>query len=81
RALYAPPGAEPSYGALAADVRLVGAELLAGVSRGTRLRALFLPRSAARVRWAASARWSALTEKVSAASSRAQARLPLRGRG
>ncbi|MBT2448475.1 transglutaminase domain-containing protein [Streptomyces sp. ISL-43] len=81
RALYAPPGAEPAYGAAGPDVLLARAGLLAGVSRTTRLRALFLPRSGARVRWAASSRWAALTELVSAAVSRARTRIPLRGRG
>lgn len=81
RALYAPPGAESSYGELARDVLLARRGLLAGVSRWARLRALLLPRSAARVGWAASARWSALTERFAVAVSRARARIPLRGRG
>lgn len=81
RELYAPPGAESPYGELAQDVLLARAGLLAGVSRAVRLRALFLPRSAARVRWAASARWSALTDRFADAASRARARIPLRGRG
>ncbi|MFJ7265851.1 transglutaminaseTgpA domain-containing protein [Streptomyces sp. NPDC099050] len=83
RELYAPPGAEPPYGELAADVLLARAGLLAGVSRRSRLRARFLPRSAARVRWAASARWSELTGRFADATSRvrARARIPLRGRG
>ncbi|MET9857402.1 DUF3488 and transglutaminase-like domain-containing protein [Streptomyces sp. NPDC006450] len=81
RALYAPPGAEPSYGGLAQDVLLARAGLLAGVSRPARLRALFFPRSAARVRWAASARWSDLADRVAGAASRARARIPLGGRG
>ncbi|MFZ3497034.1 transglutaminaseTgpA domain-containing protein [Streptomyces sp. 5.8] len=81
RALYAPPGAEPPYGELGRDVGLARAGLLAGVSRPARLRALFLPRSAVRVRWAASARWSALTDRAASATSRLRTRLPLRGRG
>ncbi|MEU6894497.1 DUF3488 and transglutaminase-like domain-containing protein [Streptomyces sp. NPDC046557] len=79
RALYAPPGAESPYEGPAGDVLVARAGLLAAVSRGTRLRALLLPRSAARVGWALSARWSAF---VSALSARVAAiRLPLRGRG
>ncbi|MFE4638652.1 transglutaminaseTgpA domain-containing protein [Streptomyces sp. NPDC056773] len=81
RELYAPPGAEPSYGELTQDVLLARAGLLAGVSRRSRLRALFLPRSAARVGWAASSRWSALTARLTDAASRARARIPLRSRG
>ncbi|MCP3756481.1 DUF3488 and transglutaminase-like domain-containing protein [Streptomyces sp. TBY4] len=81
RELYAPPGAEPSYGELAQDVLLARAGLLSGVSRGARLRALLFPRSAARVAWAASARWSALTDRVAAATARLRTRIPLRGRG
>ncbi|KPI05083.1 transglutaminase domain-containing protein [Actinobacteria bacterium OV450] len=88
RALYAPPGAEAPYEGLAADVLLVHAALLGSVSRRSRLRALFLPRSAVRLRWAAAARWSALTAraaaplaKAGAALARTRARLPLRSRG
>ncbi|MFE2284945.1 transglutaminaseTgpA domain-containing protein [Streptomyces sp. NPDC059443] len=81
RALYAPPGAEPSYEGLAGDVLLARTALLAGVSRATRLRALFLPRSSARLRWAAAARRAALASRVSAALSRVRVRIPLRGRG
>lgn len=81
RELYAPPGAEPSYGELTQDVLLARAGLLAGVSRRSRLRALFLPRSAARVGWAASSRWSALTARLTDAASRARAHIPLRSRG
>ncbi|MCJ0868228.1 DUF3488 and transglutaminase-like domain-containing protein [Streptomyces sp. AP-93] len=81
RALYAPPGSEPSYGDLAQDVGLARAGLLAGVSRWSRLRALFLPRSAARVRWAVSARWAALTDRAASATARLRTRLPLRSRG
>ncbi|MGW6709741.1 transglutaminase TgpA family protein [Streptomyces sp. NPDC054956] len=80
-ALYAPPGTEPSYGAAGTDVLLARAGLLAGVSRTTRLRALFLPRSGARVRWAASSRWSTLTAAAATTLSRARTRIPLRGRG
>ncbi|WP_327252317.1 transglutaminase family protein [Streptomyces sp. NBC_01244] len=81
RELYAPPGAEPSYGELARDVLAARAGLLAGVSRRSRLRALFLPRSAARVGWAASARWAALTDRAASAAARMRTQIPLRGRG
>lgn len=81
RALYAPPGSEAPYGELAQDVLSARAGLLAGVSRRARLRALLLPRSAARVGWAASARWSALAERAASATTRLRTSLPLRGRG
>lgn len=81
RALYAPPGAEPSYEGLASDVLLARTALLAGVSRATRLRALFLPRSSARLRWAATARRAAVAARVSAALARMRTRIPARGRG
>ncbi|MCX5407812.1 DUF3488 and transglutaminase-like domain-containing protein [Streptomyces sp. NBC_00335] len=81
RELYAPPGAEPPYGELAKDVGLARSGLLAVLSRTARLRALFLPRSAARVRWAASARWAALTDRAASAAARLRTRIPLRGRG
>ncbi|TDU78663.1 transglutaminaseTgpA domain-containing protein [Streptomyces sp. KS 21] len=84
RALYAPPGAEVSYETLAADVLLARAALLGSVSRGSRLRALLLPRSAVRLRWSASARWSAFTARTAPLLARAStlfSRLPLRGRG
>ncbi|MEU7133868.1 DUF3488 and transglutaminase-like domain-containing protein [Streptomyces sp. NPDC046261] len=54
--LYAPsprPAAEP-----AADVEAVRAGLRASANRRTRLRALLAPRSAARLAWGASHRWS-----------------------
>ncbi|GGW67487.1 transglutaminase [Streptomyces lucensis JCM 4490] len=63
--LYA-PRPSPAAGA-AADVRRVIAALRGTASARTRLRALFLPRSAVRVLWAVSARWSALTRRVAAA--------------
>ncbi|WP_327283010.1 transglutaminase family protein [Streptomyces sp. NBC_01205] len=88
RALYAPPGAEVSYETLAADVLLVRGALLGSLSRGSRLRALLLPRSAVRLRWAAAARWAALTARAAAPLAKAagvltrtRARLPLRNRG
>ncbi|WP_284579690.1 transglutaminaseTgpA domain-containing protein [Streptomyces sp. 2P-4] len=85
RALYAPPGApeaEPRAEA-AQDVSAVRAALLAGAGRRGRLRALLLPRSAARVRWAVQARRDAAAAWAGrrAAALRARVRLPLRGRG
>ncbi|PKW07262.1 protein of unknown function [Streptomyces sp. 1222.5] len=70
--LYA-PRPSPTAG-LAQDVRRVVGALAGNVSTGTRLRALFLPRSAARVLWAVSARWSAL--RARAASVRPPLRRP-----
>ncbi|MEU9985682.1 DUF3488 and transglutaminase-like domain-containing protein [Streptomyces sp. NPDC048045] len=52
---------------LAEDVRRVIAALHDTVSGRTRLRARFAPRSAARVLWAVSARWAALTSRAAAA--------------
>lgn len=46
---------------LAADVLRVREALRARASRGLRLRALLLPRSAVRVKWAAAERWAAVT--------------------
>ncbi|MGW3012217.1 transglutaminase family protein [Streptomyces sp. NPDC001219] len=57
--LYAPQP-RPVSG-LAPDVEQVRAGLMAGAGRGLRLRAQLAPRSAARLRWAWSARWAALT--------------------
>jgi hypothetical protein len=56
--LYA-PHPQPVSG-LALDVAQVRSGLRAGASRGLRLRAQLAPRSAVRLRWAWSARWSAL---------------------
>ncbi|MFG2980387.1 transglutaminaseTgpA domain-containing protein [Streptomyces sp. NPDC048258] len=81
RALYAPPGTEVSYPGLADDVLLARAGLLAGVGRRARLRALFLPRSAARLSWALTRRWSTLTSSLSTRLHALRLRLPLRGRG
>ncbi|WP_326591363.1 transglutaminase family protein [Streptomyces sp. NBC_01294] len=81
RALYAPQGAEVSYAGLADDVLLARAGLLAAVGRPARLRALLLPRSAARLAWAAAARWSALASTVSTRLTTLRLRLPLRNRG
>ncbi|MFF0897208.1 DUF3488 and DUF4129 domain-containing transglutaminase family protein [Streptomyces sp. NPDC003278] len=63
--LYA-PRPRPVAG-LAEDVRRVVAALNGGVRRRTRLRARFAPRSAVRVLWAASDRWTALRERLVAA--------------
>ncbi|MDX3450394.1 DUF3488 and transglutaminase-like domain-containing protein [Streptomyces sp. ME02-8801-2C] len=63
--LYAPTP-RPTVG-LAEDVRRATDALRASVGRGTRLRAMFVPRSTVRVVWALSARWSALGERVVAA--------------
>ncbi|MBD0842695.1 DUF3488 and DUF4129 domain-containing transglutaminase family protein [Streptomyces sp. TRM68416] len=62
--LYA-PRPRPTAG-LAEDVRRVAAALQGTVSRGTRLRALFAPRSSVRVVWAASAWWDGVKARVSA---------------
>jgi transglutaminase-like putative cysteine protease len=72
--LYA-PHPRPVAG-LAAEVHRVREGLRAAASRRTRLRAVFLPRSAARVGWAVSARWSAFTARASARVQRVTARLP-----
>ncbi|MGD3104987.1 transglutaminaseTgpA domain-containing protein [Streptomyces sp. YGL11-2] len=56
--LYSPQPL-PATG-LAADVRLVRSGLRDAASRALRLRARFAPRSAARLRWACAARWSAV---------------------
>ncbi|MER7573195.1 DUF3488 and transglutaminase-like domain-containing protein [Streptomyces sp. NPDC126514] len=63
--LYAPRPA-PVAG-LAADARRVVAALRTTVGRGTRARALFLPRSTVRVVWAAAGWWAGVTAKASAA--------------
>ncbi|RSS81517.1 DUF3488 and transglutaminase-like domain-containing protein [Streptomyces sp. WAC06614] len=84
RLLYAPPGTEAGYEGLAADVLLVRAGLLAGLGRRARLRALLLPRSAARVGRALAARRTALATAVTARLTALRDRLPalpLRGRG
>ncbi|MFG2977890.1 transglutaminaseTgpA domain-containing protein [Streptomyces sp. NPDC048331] len=81
RALYAPPGAEVSYPELADDVLLARAGLLASADRLPRLRSLLLPRSAARVSWALTARRTAVTTAVSTRLTTIRLRLPLRSRG
>ncbi len=63
--LYA-PRPRPVAG-LAEDVRQVIAALQGTVSGRTRLRARFAPRSAARVLWAVSGRWTALRARAAAA--------------
>ena len=63
--LYA-PSPRPTAG-LAEDVRRVTEALRTTVSRGTRLRAMFAPRSTVRVVWALSAHLTALSERASAA--------------
>ncbi|MET7294041.1 DUF3488 and transglutaminase-like domain-containing protein [Streptomyces griseoloalbus] len=60
--LYA-PRPRPVAG-LADDVHRVIAGLRAPVGRGTRLRAVFAPRSTVRVVWAVSAWWSGVRERV-----------------
>lgn len=62
--LYA-PHPRPTAG-LAEDARRVAAALRTQGSRGVRLRALLAPRSAARVVWAASAHWGALSARAAA---------------
>ncbi|MEU9145319.1 DUF3488 and transglutaminase-like domain-containing protein [Streptomyces sp. NPDC048349] len=81
RRLYAPPAAAASYPGLAQDVLLARAGLLAGVGGPARLRALLLPRSAARLAWSASRRWASLASAVSARLTALRLPLPLRGRG
>ncbi|NEB91188.1 transglutaminaseTgpA domain-containing protein [Streptomyces bauhiniae] len=62
--LYAPePRPAPDLGK---DVRRVIAGLAAPVGRRTRLRALFVPRSARRVLWSAQNRWNSLRAHVAA---------------
>ncbi|MGW5089515.1 transglutaminase family protein [Streptomyces coelicoflavus] len=63
--LYA-PRPRPTAG-LTEDVRLATAGLRATAGRGTRLHALLVPRSAVRVAWAASARWTAVKRRAAAA--------------
>ncbi|WP_330329980.1 transglutaminaseTgpA domain-containing protein [Streptomyces sp. NBC_00536] len=76
RALYAPPSATPAAPALSPDVLAARAALLSTASRPTRLRALLAPRSAARVRWTAAARWSTLTQRATTLTHRL---IPRRG--
>ncbi|MFD5109615.1 transglutaminaseTgpA domain-containing protein [Streptomyces cinereoruber] len=61
--LYA-PRPQPVAG-LAEEAGRVRAGFHAGANRRTRLRALLAPRSAVRVRWAASARWASATARWS----------------
>ncbi|MFI0882360.1 DUF3488 and DUF4129 domain-containing transglutaminase family protein [Streptomyces eurythermus] len=75
--LYA-PRPRPAAGT-ARDVREAVEGLRSVASAGTRLRALFLPRSSARAWWAVSARWSAL--RARAAAARPVLRRPSRQQG
>ncbi|GGM87744.1 transglutaminase TgpA family protein [Streptomyces fuscichromogenes] len=75
--LYA-PRPRPTAG-LADDVRRVTAAFNGTVGLPARLRALFAPRSAVRVVWAASAGWTRLRERVAAA--RPSLRKPSEQRG
>ncbi|MFC5800388.1 transglutaminase TgpA family protein [Streptomyces formicae] len=71
--LYAPePRSAPG---LAEEVQQVRKGLAANATRAARLRALLLPRSSARVLWAFSDRWTALTSRWSATRARALAQL------
>ncbi|MYU21542.1 transglutaminaseTgpA domain-containing protein [Streptomyces sp. SID8352] len=65
QALYA-PHPHPTAG-LAEDVRRAAAGLRDGAGRGARLRARVAPRSAVRVVWAVSARWTSLRGRIAAA--------------
>ncbi|MFF0116673.1 transglutaminase TgpA family protein [Streptomyces prasinus] len=60
--LYA-PRPHPTAG-LTDDARRVAAGLRSGAGRGMRLRALLLPRSAVRVVWAVSTRWTAARSRA-----------------
>ncbi|WP_167414161.1 transglutaminase TgpA family protein [Streptomyces carpinensis] len=62
--LYA-PRPRPVAG-LAEDVRRVTEGLRSTASRGTRLRAVLAPRSAARLSWTVSARWAAVRSRAAA---------------
>ncbi|MER6996273.1 DUF3488 and transglutaminase-like domain-containing protein [Streptomyces sp. NPDC000410] len=66
--LYAPQPV-PATG-LADDAQQVRVGLAAAAGRVTRLRALLLPRSTVRAVWAFSERWTALTDRCSAAARR-----------
>ncbi len=63
--LYAPR--PQAVAGLTVDVHRVAAGLRAAAGRGTRLRALFLPRSTVRVAWAASAWWTGVRSRIAAA--------------
>ncbi|MCB8906578.1 MULTISPECIES: DUF3488 and transglutaminase-like domain-containing protein [unclassified Streptomyces] len=62
-ALYA-PNPRPASG-LAEEAARIRAGFHASADRGTRLRALLAPRSAARLRWSTAARWSETTTRWS----------------
>jgi transglutaminase-like putative cysteine protease len=68
RQLYA-PNPRPTPG-LAAEVHRVRKGLHSSASRRTRLRAQLLPRSSARLFWAVSIWWNALSQRVSATLTR-----------
>lgn len=80
RDLYAPPGAAAPYAGLADDVLLARAGLLAGVGRRARLRALLLPRSATRLAWSASRRWTTVLARATPPLARLRLHLNPRGR-
>ncbi|MFF9145353.1 transglutaminaseTgpA domain-containing protein [Streptomyces sp. NPDC014861] len=67
-ALYAP--SPPPVHGLARDAEQVRAGFRARASRGVRLQALFAPRSAVRLHWAASARWAHLKSRAAQATTR-----------
>ncbi|MER5203020.1 DUF3488 and transglutaminase-like domain-containing protein [Streptomyces sp. NPDC002825] len=71
--LYAPR--PPAVAGLGSEAGRVRAGFHAGANRADRLRALLAPRSANRVRWAASARWSSWTMRRRALGMRAAAAL------
>lgn len=81
RTLYAPPDTRSTYPELAADILLTRTALLSAAPRPTRLRALLLPRSATRVGWSLTHRWSTLSAATTARLTSLRLRLPLRGRG
>ncbi|GAA2504789.1 DUF3488 and transglutaminase-like domain-containing protein [Streptomyces thermolineatus] len=74
QAVYA-PRPRPAAG-LGDDVRRVGATLRASAGRRAALRALLLPRSAARMGWAVSAAWERTLVRWSAATRRLTGALP-----
>ena len=77
--LYAPrPRPVPG---LAQEARRVLTALRTTAGRGTRLRALFAPRSAVRVAWSLSARWTALPARLKAARPAPRLRRPSGQRG
>ncbi|MBB1246490.1 transglutaminase, partial [Streptomyces durbertensis] len=82
RTLYAPPAPDPDPATavgpgpeLAKDVRLVGAAMREHADRRTRLRALLVPRSAVRVKWAVEDRRAAAARRLRGAAERTATRL------